>query len=266
MNSINKSFMAIYSTFALVTVSVSLEACSKPEVEQAVKPMAQPLMAAPMKTSSIKTVSMNYSGPEPRTVSDVNGNSTAVWEEYDGTRFNIWTIRRPAGGSWGNASLLETDNSGDAYSPQVAVDGIGNVTAVWKQSDGKRFSIYANRFVIGAGWEGAQQIESGINTKVSANAPLVVYDAAGYAMVAWQEADGLNTKIWINHHTGDAGWGTAKQLVASSTSAHYPRFEIDTVGLVSLVTEKPESTTTASGNTLKNNRYKQVSIASAINR
>jgi hypothetical protein len=266
MNSINKSLMAIYSIFALLATSVSLEACSNTEIEQAAKPMIKPLAVAPIKTSSIKTVSMNYYGPEPQIVTDVNGNSTSVWEEYDGTRFNIWTMYRPAGESWGNTSLLETDNSGDAYSPQVAVDGIGNVTAVWKQSDGKRFSIYANRYVIGTGWEGAKLIESGINTKVSANAPLVAYDAAGYAMVAWQEADGLNTTTWVNHHTGDAGWSIAKRFVASSASAHYPRFELNTAGFVAVVTQQPEGTTTAHGNTLKNNRYKQVSMVSSINR
>lgn len=203
--------MAMYGFFALVVGSAMLEACGKIDIDQAVQPLSQPLLAVPIKTTSNK-----YGGLEPQTVVDVNGNTTAVWEEYDGMRFNIWTMRRVAGESWGVASLLETDNVGDAYSPQVAVDGIGNVTAVWKQSDGKRYSIYANRYMNGTGWEGAKQLESGVATQVSAGAPLVIYDAAGYAMVAWQEADGLNTKTWINHHMGIAGWGGAKPLLANA--------------------------------------------------
>jgi hypothetical protein len=263
MNSMNKSLTAMYGFFALVASSAMLEACINTDLEQAVNPMAQPLMAAPIKTSSIK-----YSGIEPQTVTDVNGNTTAVWEEYDGTRFNIWTMRRVAGERWGMASLLETDNAGDAYSPQVAVDGIGNVTAVWKQSDGKRFSIYANRYVNGAGWEGVKQIESGIANQVSANAPLVTYSAAGYVMVAWQEADGLNAKTWINHHKGDAGWGESKLMETTVADNAFPRFGFDANGLLTVVAQQPESAVALSSrkNVIKDSGFKQVSItASAIN-
>ncbi len=256
MNTMNKSLAAMYGLFALVASSAMLEACSNTEIEQATKPITQPLLAAPVKTSSIK-----YSGLEPQTVIDVNGNTTAVWEEYDGTRFNIWTIRRVAGENWGIASLLETDNSGDAYSPQVAVDGIGNVTAVWKQSDGKRFIIYANRFENGKGWEGAKQVDTGITSPASANAPSVTYDATGYAMVAWQEAVGSNAKTWINHHKGDAGWGEAKLIENTNVASSFPHFGFDANGLLTIVSEKLEPAIAVSSrkNDMKDNGYKQVS-------
>jgi hypothetical protein len=259
MNSMNKSLIAMYGFFALIASSAMLEACSNYDVEQAAQPLGRALLAAPIKTSSIK-----YSGLDPQTVTDVNGNTTAVWEEYDGTRFNIWTMHRVAGEGWGTASLLETDNAGNAYSPQVAVDGIGNVTAVWKQSDGKRYSVYANRYVNGVGWEGAKQIESGISTQVSANAPLVTYNAAGYAMVAWQEADGLNVKTWINQHKGEAGWGDAKLLETISVANDFPRFGFDGNGLLTVIAEKPESFSTKSSrkNVREDIGYKQVSIYS----
>jgi hypothetical protein len=259
MNSMNKSLIAMYGFFALIASSAMLEACSNYDVEQAAQPLGRALLAAPIKTSSIK-----YSGLDPQTVTDVNGNTTAVWEEYDGTRFNIWTMRRVAGEGWGTASLLETDNSGNAYSPQVAVDGIGNVTAVWKQSDGKRFNIFANRYVNNTGWEGVKQVDNGVASQGSASAPLVTYDAAGYAMAAWQETDGLNTKTWVNRHAGDAGWSSAKQLSANDVTAHYPQFALDKSGLVTVVAQKPENDVAQSSrkNATLENGYKQVSIYS----
>jgi len=42
--------------------------------------------------------------------------------------------------------LIETDNVGDAFVPQIAVDGSGNALAVWHQFDGTVFNIWANRF------------------------------------------------------------------------------------------------------------------------
>ncbi len=49
-------------------------------------------------------------------------------------------------GDWGTAELIETDNAGSAYDPQIAFDSSGNAIAVWKQNDGTRENIYANRF------------------------------------------------------------------------------------------------------------------------
>ncbi|TPW09101.1 MAG: hypothetical protein FD130_2655, partial [Halothiobacillaceae bacterium] len=51
-----------------------------------------------------------------------------------------------AGAGWGVAGLIETDNAGSASSPQVAIDANGNALAVWHQSDGTRYNIWANRY------------------------------------------------------------------------------------------------------------------------
>jgi hypothetical protein len=253
----------MYSFFALIAGSAVLEACSKIDIEHAAQPLAQPLMVAPIKTS-LNNFSDNYIGLEPQTVTDVHGNTTAVWEEYDGARFNIWTMRRVAGESWGTASLLETDNAGHAYSPQVAVDGIGNVTAVWKQSDGNRFGIYVNRFINGKGWEGVTQIRDGATAQININDPVVAYDAYGYAMVAWNESVGLNSKTWVKRHLGDVNWGATTEFVANAVGTGYPRFAVNAMGELTVVDEKPAQALSASSNTnvKKNSEYRQASIYS----
>lgn len=258
MNSMNKSLVAMYGFFALIASSAMLEACSNTDVEQAVQPIGQALLATPIKTSSIK-----YSGLEPQTVTDVNGNATAVWEEYDGKRFNIWSMRRVAGESWDTASLLETDNAGHAYSPQVAVDGIDNVTAVWKQSDGNRFGIYVNRFINDKGWEGVTQIRDGATSQININAPVVTYDAFGYVMVAWQESVGLNSKTWVKRHMGDANWGATTEFLANAIGV-YPRFAVNAIGQVTVVEEKPTQALSTSSNksVIKASDYRQVYIYS----
>ena len=76
---------------------------------------------------------------------DSSGNAIAVWYQNDGTRENIWA-NRFNGTSWGTAELLETDNAGDAFTPQIAFDSSGSAFAVWMQNDGTRFNIWANRF------------------------------------------------------------------------------------------------------------------------
>jgi hypothetical protein len=48
--------------------------------------------------------------------------------------------------AWGTAALIEADNAGGAYGPQIALDANGNALAVWSQNDGTRSNIWSNRF------------------------------------------------------------------------------------------------------------------------
>lgn len=82
----------------------------------------------------------------PQVVMDATGNALAVWFQYDGARYNVWANRYTAGVGWGTAGLIETDDAGSAYGPQIAMNANGDAVAVWYQSDGTRFDIWANRF------------------------------------------------------------------------------------------------------------------------
>jgi len=52
----------------------------------------------------------------------------------------------PGGRGASTAQLIETDDAGNANAPQIAFDASSNALAVWQQSDGTRFNIWANRF------------------------------------------------------------------------------------------------------------------------
>jgi len=54
---------------------------------------------------------------------------------------NIWANRFTPAAGWGVAEPIETDNAGDAFEPQVALDPNGDAMAVWEQSDGTRVNI-----------------------------------------------------------------------------------------------------------------------------
>jgi hypothetical protein len=44
------------------------------------------------------------------------------------------------------AELVETNSTGSALDPQVAVDSNGDAVAVWQQFDGLHVSIWSSRF------------------------------------------------------------------------------------------------------------------------
>jgi len=165
----------------------------------------------------------------PQIATDKNGNALAVWHQRGGSTENIWANRFTPTGGWGVAELLETDNASHAFSPQLAIDDNGNALAVWSQSDGRRFNIWANRFTPAGGWEVAELIET--DNTGGAGAPQIAIDNDGNALAVWNQFDGTRTNIWANRYTLTGGWGTAELIETGDVdSAFGPQIAIDGSG------------------------------------
>ena len=130
----------------------------------------------------------------PQIALNSSGNAIAVWQQDDGGRFNIWA-NRFNGTSWGTAELIEADNAGNAWHPQIAFDSSGNAIAVWTQWDGTRYNIWANRFD-GASWGSAELIEAG--DAGNAIHPQIAFDSSGNAVAVWTQWDGTRYNVYAN--------------------------------------------------------------------
>lgn len=98
---------------------------------------------------------LDFDTSNPVAIMDANGDITVAWTQYDGTRYNMWANRITATGTWSSASAVLIENDlGNADIPMLAVDGVGTVTAVWRQSDGESVNIWSNRYS-GTNWAGA---------------------------------------------------------------------------------------------------------------
>jgi len=173
----------------------------------------------------IETDDSGYAG-HPEIAIDSSGNAIAVWHQSDGARFGIWT-NRFNGTSWGTAALIETDDSGDAYRPEIAIDSSGNAIAVWSQSDGTRNNIWANRFN-GTSWGTAALIET--DDSGDAYRPEIAIDSSGNAIAVWHQSDGTRFNMWTNRFNGTS-WGTAALIETdNSGNALSPEIAIDSSG------------------------------------
>jgi hypothetical protein len=158
---------------------------------------------------------------------DPYGNALAVWAQHDGTSYNIWANRYTASAGWGTAGLIET-GTGDANSPQIAIDANGNAIAVWHQSDGTRDNIWANRYTAGAGWGTASLIETGDGTTTY---PQIAIDANGNAIAVWRQYDGTRYNIHANRYdAAGAGWGTASLIESGNGNVLEPQIAVDPNG------------------------------------
>jgi len=180
-------------------------------------------------TATLIETDNSGSAYEPKVAVDGSGNAIAVWKQNDGTRDNIWSNRYVVGTGWGTATLIETDNTGNAWTPEVAVDGSGNGTAVWLQYDSTSWNIYSNRYVVGTGWGTATLLET--DNSGTAKFPEVAVDGSGNAIAVWQQSDGTRNNILSNRYVIGTGWGTATLIETdNSGNAQYPEVAVDGSG------------------------------------
>ena len=142
----------------------------------------------------------------PHVAVDASGNALAVWEQYDGTRSNIWANRYAAGSGWSSPTMIETDNAGNAYSAHVAVDAGGGGTVVWEQHDGARWRAMANRYVAGVGWDTPVVLDPGVGGGTLGTD--IAVDPAGNAIAAWGQCCGP-ANVWARRFTPGTGWDPA---------------------------------------------------------
>ena len=177
---------------------------------------------------------------QPQIAVDSSGNALAVWRQSDGTRDNIWANRFD-GSNWGNAVLIETNNDGDADSPQIAIDSSGNAVAVWRQSDGARDNIWANRFD-GSSWGSAALIET--DNTGSTYQPQIAVDSNGNALAVWAQSGGTRVNIRANRFNG-SNWGNAVLIETNNDGdADSPQIAIDSSGNALVVWRQYDGTRT----------------------
>lgn len=172
--------------------------------------------------TEIETTDAGHSR-NPQLVIDGNDKVTVVWQSDDGTRYNIWATTFTAAGGWGADELIETDDAGDATTPQLAVDAAGNLIAVWSQHDGTRYNTVANTWRTDSGWGTAETIESHDGTSAGTQ---VAFDPEGNAIAVWRSYN-----AWANTWTPANGWSSAQEIETDAAGmADKPQLGFDPDG------------------------------------
>ncbi len=166
----------------------------------------------------------------PTVVVDASGNGVAVWRQFDFAHADIWANRYTASTtSWGTPTLLESDDTGNADAPRIAMDTDGNATAVWSQKVFAWNSIFSNRFTAStSSWGTATLVEA--NDTSNAKFPEIAVDTTGNAVVVWRE-DSTPSRIASNRfNVGTGSWGTPVLIDTGASIATSPAIATDGAG------------------------------------
>jgi len=111
---------------------------------------------------------------------DNNHNVFVIWLQNDGNTESVW-VNRYAAESWGEATLFEQDQRGDADGVSLTVGRDNKAFAIWQQNEGADNSLKIRAYE--EVWLDAVTISTGlIYTK-----PQVQFDREGNAMAVWQQ-------------------------------------------------------------------------------
>jgi len=170
----------------------------------------------------------------PQIAMDAAGNATAVWMQWwgGGASDIIANHYTAATGLWGTAEPIETDNTRNAFNPQIAMDAAGNALALWYQDDGTVYNIMSNHYSATTGlWGAAEVIE---NNAENAFTPQIAMDANGNALALWEQSDGAVTPVYSimsNRYSVLTGrWGTAALIEGNTGDALAPQIAMDAAG------------------------------------
>ena len=77
----------------------------------------------------------------PQVVLSTDGEAVVVWYQNNGAMYNIWANTYSITSGWGSETLIETEDTGNAFDPMIDMDGSGNAVAVWRQDDGTIYNV-----------------------------------------------------------------------------------------------------------------------------
>ena len=148
----------------------------------------------------------------------------------------------------------------NASSPQVAVDSIGNITAVWFRFDGKHLVVQASTKPYGPG--GWQAVPDNISTPdQDAFNPHMTKISFGNVFVVWEQFDGKHFVVHSSIKSFGGKWQqTSDQLSQSGQNASNPQIATDSFGNAFAVWQRFNGTKTIIQSSKKSLRGRWQSI------
>jgi hypothetical protein len=197
--------------------------------------------------SPIETVSLGATenAEISRVVADNDGDVIALWQGQLAPAGPYYVrAARFTGGAWSAPATVSAPAVlavGDTLAPQLAIDGAGNATAAWHQSDGTTTLIHVSRYdVLTDTWGAPQPLSAAGGNAVN---PRVESDTAGNVTALWRRFDSAGYAIiQTSRYSAATGtWGPVVALSTSGRQSQSQRLAVDALGNVTAVWRRNNS-------------------------
>ena len=165
---------------------------------------------------------------------DSAGNATVVWQEYRGGKLVYQSAVRQAGGPWSAPSRFFGGQEG-AYGLQVAVDPLGNETAIWGRRVGRSWVVQSATRPAGGSWSATVTLSA-----AGAGSPLVAVGPEGTITAVWllEREEGWRSVVQSATRPVGGSWSVPVSVSAPRKDARSPQIALDPQGGATAVWEE----------------------------
>jgi hypothetical protein len=162
-----------------------------------------------------RIIESNDSGgvSDPNLAVGADGSVHAAWIQSDGINDNVWYAYLEPGVGWSSPVTVANSSIGQCSQPRIGVDDRDNVTIVYRQRD-PQTSLFVTQFRPFVGWGPAVLLENLSNT---VNTPDLAVARNGYALVVWQQSDGIRPSAFASRYSPLGTWENATLIEANDT-------------------------------------------------
>ena len=159
---------------------------------------------------------------------DSLGTLYAAWEDYrtDNTPHVRFAIC-PVGGAWGPSAKVDPPSTEAQTAPRLAVDGAGNLFAVWRDARGSAPQTYFAYRPAGGAWSATQAISPTAEAQWD---PFIAVNHRGEAVVAWGQGTGGLQDVWAAVRAPGGPFGAAQRLSTQTVWYPWPSAAMDDWG------------------------------------
>jgi hypothetical protein len=191
---------------------------------------------------------MNVSGvmsigeESPSVDVDSRGNATVVWRRYRNGKLIYESAVGGAGRRWSTPSTL-FGGLEDAYGLEIAVDPLGNETAIWGRRVGRSRVVQSATRPAGGSWSAPVTL-----SKPGAGSALVAVDPEGEVTAVWllEREEGWRSVVQSATRPAGGPWSAPVNLSPERKAARSPQVALDPQGGATAVWEEESSGATQS--------------------
>ena len=182
-----------------------------------------------------KNVSNTAGGSgESRVAVDGRGNIYVIWNDNTSGVNDIFFTRTTDLGTTFSALKNISNNTGDSFIPQTAIDSAGNINVVWTDNTPGNNDIFFARSSDG-GTTFSTPLNLSHDMGSSFNTQIAV-DSAGNINVVWEDDTQNNLEIFFARSTnGGATFSAPKNISNNTGMSEIPEIAVDRAGHINVV-------------------------------
>ena len=179
----------------------------------------------------------------PQIVAAPNNTLTAIWVRGDGSNGKVQTrTSTDAGATW-SAVVDLSENTQNAYSPQIVAAPNNTLTAIWYRYNGTKFVVQTRTSSdAGATWSAVVDLSENTQDAVD---PQIVAAPNNTLTAIWRRYDGSHYIVQTRTST-DAGatWSSVVDLSAAGEDARYPQIVADSDNTLTAIWRRGDGSNT----------------------